>query len=263
MINLPQSTDQLRNIIKTAIEFYQGSPVKNENKLNESLAQSLGFKNYDQLAAIIKTSTPIETYDIEFDYSGEQTLIINGIRIDTQLAHEEIVSHTVVEREDRIVDLCQYIAEAQHDPRREYDVILMKEDLETLNKSKAEWVLEAVGTNGFIAPDLEPELFNKTCDEMLEAAAAHYQEIAGAPQKSSRLIENAYTYYGDDPVTDVHVSELVLIKETFLRDEKLPIGMMIEKFQGEVPEDYVAAYPSSTGEYVPIEFEGEPMSADD
>lgn len=260
MMKLPQNATQLRDAIKAAIEFYQGSPVRNENRLNEALAKSLNFENYDQLAVHIKASVPIEVYEVEFDYSDEQTLIINGVRIDTDLAHNEIVAYTVVDREDRIMDLRQYIAEAQCDPQRAHDVTLMQDDLDVLRKSDAEWVLEAVGTNRFIAP--EPELFNETCEEMLEKAAEHYQEIAGASKKSGQLVEDAYTYYGDDPVIDVYTSELVLIKEVYLRDGKLPLGMSVKKFEGKVPDDYVAAYPGSLGEYVPIEFDSESMGVD-
>jgi hypothetical protein len=51
---LPQSVPELRAIIKQSIEMYSESPVKNENKLNEVLAKSLGFSNYDQLSSEIK-----------------------------------------------------------------------------------------------------------------------------------------------------------------------------------------------------------------
>lgn len=53
-LNLPNNIDGLREILKTAIAVYQGSPVKNNNKLNESLASSLGFANYDHLSANLK-----------------------------------------------------------------------------------------------------------------------------------------------------------------------------------------------------------------
>lgn len=173
MLNLPQDANELRNAIKDAIEFYQGSPAKNNNKLNEALAASLGFENYDQLAPLLKEPETIKTYDIEFDYDLPQCLVIGGIRIDEELVHDEVIAYTISDREDRISDLRQWIGEAQSDSRRQNDVLLMQEDLDTLLASNETYVLEAYATNGFIAADLEPELFNKTCHEMLMDAAKH------------------------------------------------------------------------------------------
>lgn len=56
-IALPQTVDALRSAIKSAIVCYQGSPVKNENKLNEALAAALNFANYDQLSALLKQAS--------------------------------------------------------------------------------------------------------------------------------------------------------------------------------------------------------------
>ncbi|MFS1428211.1 hypothetical protein LMH73_013885, partial [Vibrio splendidus] len=53
ILNLPTSVEALKNTLRTGIEFYQGSPVKNENKLNEALAKALCHKNYDTLSALI------------------------------------------------------------------------------------------------------------------------------------------------------------------------------------------------------------------
>lgn len=53
-LELPKTVQELRDILKSAIAFYQGSPVKNENKLNEALASALNYANYDHLAAALK-----------------------------------------------------------------------------------------------------------------------------------------------------------------------------------------------------------------
>lgn len=53
-VELPKTIQELKDTLKSAIAFYQGSPVKNENKLNEALASALNFANYDHLAGAIK-----------------------------------------------------------------------------------------------------------------------------------------------------------------------------------------------------------------
>ncbi len=252
MLNLPKNTYQLRAAIKTAIEFYQGSPVKNNNKLNEALAASLGLKNYDQLAPqTLELESNIATYHITFD---SECNIINGVRIDTDLVHEEIISHMVSDREDRISDIRQFIGEAISDYSRDRsnDIYLMQQDLDTLLASKEEYVLEAYSTNGFIAADLEPELFQKTCDEMLEAAAEFYKNRIGELTKTGVLYEDACTYFGNHDVR-VYSDELVLIKESYLSDGNQPIGMAVEKYNGNVPDNYIAAFAGTFGEYIPVE----------
>lgn len=253
--NLPKTAVELRASIKTAIEFYQGSPVKNDNKLNEALAVSLGLRNYDQLSPLLNAEQEIaktEAYPISFDYHGDQQIIINYVRIDTDLVDNGVVSHTVSSREDRISDIRDWIATAQRDPSRRHNVIPMQKDLDTLLASEDEYVLEAIDTNGFIAGDTNPVEFNQICDEMLAAAAAHYQEVVGKPSKTGTRYTDLYTYYGNEEISEIYAGELVLIQERFLSDGELPIGMAVEKFTGTVPEGYLAAYAGAFGEYVPV-----------
>jgi len=251
-INLPSSVSALRAALKVAIEHYQGSPVKNENKLNETTAVALGFQNYDQLAALLDGPGEVETYAIDFDYTGGQQMIINGIRIDNDLVHDGVLAYTVSDRLERISDIRMFIGEAQRDSKRSSGVLLMQADLDTLLASEEEYVLEAYGTSGFIAADLDPERFNKTCDEMIEAASEYYNKQIGELTKTGKLIADAFTYYGADAVSDLYENELVLIKEDRLADDKLPLGMPVYPYKGTVPEGYVAAYTGSFGEYVPI-----------
>jgi hypothetical protein len=77
-IKLPQTIAELHSFMKTAIETFQCSSVSNKNKLNETLAKSLDFNNYDQLSALIKnekkSKTPSyknETFEI-LDPTGEK-----------------------------------------------------------------------------------------------------------------------------------------------------------------------------------------------
>ena len=227
MLNLPQDANELRNAIKNAIEFYQGSPAKNDNKLNEALAVSLGFKNYDQLSPLLKEPETIKTYNIEFDYDLPQCLVIDGIRIDEELVHDEVIAYTISDREERIRDLRQWIAEAQNDLQRQSDVPLMQEDLDTLLASNETYVLEAYSTNGFIAADLEPELFNKTCHEMLMDAAKHCGNDAI-----------------QDFIEDMNLSALELKSKYLNRHSEVSLGeieypyfeLTIEEWQREVSE---------------------------
>ena len=53
-LTFPHNIDELRELIKASIVVYQGSPVRNNNKLNESMAKALGFCNYDHLSAHLK-----------------------------------------------------------------------------------------------------------------------------------------------------------------------------------------------------------------
>lgn len=254
---LPGDITGLRTAIKAAIEHYQGSPVKNDNKLNESLAAALNFANYDQLAAQIApsdTENTVEPYAIDFDYDGDQYLIINGVRMEADLAHEGIVDYTVTDRLERIGNLRQWIVDAarSNEPRRKADIPLMQADLDTLLASKEDFVLEAYGTNGFIAGDLEPVAFNAICDEMIARAKAHYAEKIGELTKTGRCYTEATAYYSGEPVSEVYENELVLINEDFLADDKLAIGMVVQRYTGQISEGFMVAYAGAFGEYVPI-----------
>lgn len=258
-VALPQTVDALRNAIKSAIVSYQGSPVKNENKLNEALAAALNFANYDQLSALLKQASQsavseIAPYPISFDYDGEQYMIINGVRIEAALAHEGVVDYTVTDRQERVDDLYMWISEAQRDHYRDRsgDIDLMKKDLKTLESSKEEYVLEAYGTNGFVAGDLEPEAFNALCDEILEAAKEHYAEKVGSLSKTGKRFDHAMTYYSGDDVSELYEGELVLINEDFLEDDTLPVGMVASRYVSPIPEGFIAAYQGALGEYVPV-----------
>lgn len=262
-ITLPTTPDQLRSAIKKAIAHYQGSPVKNDNKLNEALAVALDFANYDQLSAAIKLldeKDSLTAYPVDYDYSGEQYLIVKGVRIELGLVHDGVIDYTVAEREDRIDFLRQAIHEAtiSDEPRRLADIPLMQQDLDTLLASEDEYVLEAYGTNGFVAGDTDPEEFNAICDDIIAQAAAYYAKQIGELTKTGQRFTNATTYYGGDAVSEIYEHELVLIDEDFLSDDRLAIGMVATRYTGSVPEGFIVAYPGSNGEYVPVYLNNHP-----
>lgn len=253
MLKLPENTTELRKAIKVAIEFYQGSPAVNENKLNEALAKSLNFDNYDQLSPLLEDykCSNIITYSISFDCKGEQSLLINGNRISSNLVHSEVVTHTVVDREDRIQDLISFISEAQSDSSRAGDRALMQEDLEYLINSDDDYVLEAYATNGFISASSEPELFNRTCDEMILAAIDYYDN--GISQLGT-LITNAVTYYQNEPVNELYEGQLVVFNEDYLSDDTLSFTLPVEKYDGTLKDGFIIAYRGDE-QYIPIEIE--------
>lgn len=83
-IELPKTVEELRDILKSAIAFYQGSPVKNDNKLNEALASSLNYANYDQLAAALKDlhaqnglAPLLDLYNKIYEEFGKTPIAIN------------------------------------------------------------------------------------------------------------------------------------------------------------------------------------------
>ena len=266
-VKFPTTQNEMREAIRIAIATYSQTTVKNENKLNEALAKSLGAAEYNDIAQLEKdTDNDPVPYDVEFDYEGTQQLIINGQRIDTDLTHNEIVDYTVIDRQDRIEEIERLIGERHQGYGNEADLPLMRNVIAYLNRSSAQWVLESMRTNHFIAPDLDPKEFNDTCDKMIADAREHYKEQVGELSKTGDIIGNASTYYGGEDV-DVFEGELVLLKEDRLGDEELPHTMPAYKYNGTVPEGYIAAYRSSCGEYVPLEFGGgsddsEPLKLD-
>lgn len=205
---------------------------------------------------MLKQTSNRSTYTIDFDYSGEQQMIVNGVRIGVELVYDGHINYIVSEREDRISDIRLFMAGALRDYTRDrsYDISLMQEDLDTLLASKEEYVLEAYQTNGFIASDLEPERFQDTCNEILESAAMFYKERVGELTKTGKLYKKALSYY-DGGTLEVYANELVLIQEDNLCDSRLPVGMEVRKFNKRVPDGYVAAYIGPSGEYVPVYLE--------
>ena len=160
-ITLPTTPDDLKNAISTAIAFYQGSPVKNENKLNEALSRALNYANYDQLAPNLPT--PKEDIKIHKVYwNSDNNIEINDIKIDDAVLYD-IVEYTLVDREDQISDLYSYISEASDNKQ------LMINDQQYLIKLDDTYVLSSCSTNKFIAASDTPEAFNKICEDILAA----------------------------------------------------------------------------------------------
>lgn len=171
-INLPTSVNELQNAIKTAIEFYQGSPVKNQNKLNESTAKALGFNNYDQLSAALRENQQKSNNDNEFDFivtenfTSHSSFAINGTPINDFIFENELFNYKFVEREEIINDLITWISEGNNQAH------LMKEDLKYLMTLSDDIILSSILINEYIAKSDQPKEFNELCSEILEIQAA-------------------------------------------------------------------------------------------
>ena len=49
----------------------------------------------------------------------------------------------------------------------------MREDLEYLRESRAEYIFGNYGSNGFIAKDVDMPEFNKVCQELIESFTSY------------------------------------------------------------------------------------------
>lgn len=177
-IQFPSNITDFQQALKIAIEQYQGSPVKNQNKLNEVTAQSLGLANYDTLASMLNKVTTDEehqAFPIGVFYSNsDNEYVIEGETI-SQDAEEEI-DYSFTDREDHISNLIMWISEAERDHSRSHDAILMKKDLQALMSLEDEIILSSLSTNDYVSPSENIEEWNELCENLLEAQKAiNYQ----------------------------------------------------------------------------------------
>jgi len=93
--------------------------------------------------------------------SKDYLTVIDGRPIYSEIFDQEMVDYRLVETENQIDDLIQWIAESNKDKW------LMKEDLEYLMKLEDEYVFSSILTNEFIASSDNPERFDEICEEIL------------------------------------------------------------------------------------------------
>jgi hypothetical protein len=182
-VNLPKNVDELKNAIKLAIEHFQGSPVKNLNKLNESTAISLNFKNYDQLAPLLtNTESLLTPIQVERGYGQNYYISVDAVIINEMIFDEEIVDYNIIERTEEITDLYTWIAETKSDSDR----VLMKQDLQFLESLTDEYVLSNIHTNEYISPSENTELFNEICETFLK----EHSKLERVEYSDEQLISN-------------------------------------------------------------------------
>lgn len=167
-IKLPTNLDELRECIRAGIETYQGSPVKKENKLNESLASGLSFSSYDALAPLIESSKPIKTYSLDQNEEHHHRTMINDITINSIVFDEEKANYYLIEREERINDLFQYISECSSDSHGQVNKSQMTQSLDFLRSIDDEFLFESIHSGlDMVAASDAPKRFNEVCEEIL------------------------------------------------------------------------------------------------
>jgi hypothetical protein len=192
-LNLPQNVDSLKEAIKLAIESFQGSPVKNLNKLNESTAIALGFKNYDQLSSLINNdSLKVKPINVERFYHPNSKITVDSVSINEVIFDEEIVEYKIIERDEEILCLYEHLSGSS---RTEHDKNLIKIDLNFLQHLDDEYVLSNVLTNEYISPSENTERFNEICQEFLEA----HSDLERKEYSLDEVIEH---YCGDSTITN-------------------------------------------------------------
>lgn len=87
-------------------------------------------------------------------------ILINGVVI---TGDNPDADYDIVEREDKINDLFDWIAEASPS-----DNDLMRADLEMLMGLSDEWILSDVGTNSYLALSTEREEFIQQCNTLVD-----------------------------------------------------------------------------------------------
>jgi hypothetical protein len=168
-IALPTNAQELRSMLVTGIEFFQGSPVKNQNKINEALAKALGFDNYDQLSPLIAKEPSVVVMDATINshynpngYCGSY-IEINDIEINDIIFDKEMVDYRLIDREDFIKELYQWISETDDSDRG-----LMIEDQDYLKTLDDKFIFSSIITNEYISPTSDPDEFNEICLQILE-----------------------------------------------------------------------------------------------
>ena len=103
---------------------------------------------------------------MEIDYIlkiDENGVYINKILIDEKIFREELYNYSVIEREDQIDHLIDWISEANR-----YYKEPMKEDLKYLIGLSDEYLFSSISTNDYIAKSDDLENFNIICKELIE-----------------------------------------------------------------------------------------------
>lgn len=175
-IVLPSNVTDLQSSIKKAIEHFQGSPVVNENKLRESLAASLDFKNYNQLSASIKAEeankpvTPMNAYYSE-DY---KCTVIEGVNIIDVVCDEELTGYRIVDRSEEIDNIYDLLSGLL--PQDSVNRNQMRDALDFLNSLTDSYVISNIWDSNFISPTNQPECFNEACLDILSENKAFIEK---------------------------------------------------------------------------------------
>lgn len=160
-IQLPKTVNEFQAALKKGIEAYSESPVKNKNKLNESTAIALGYKNKDTLSALQNKTKKTDNIKYSAIIEDNDDIYINDVLINETLFLEEILKYTVRTVEELIDLIIHYIENTKQ------DIDVLKEDLCYLKSLEDEFVFTSIETNKYIALSDNPDEYHQLCELFL------------------------------------------------------------------------------------------------
>ena len=171
-IKLPNTVEEFKAALKRGIVRFQGSPVSNENKLNESTAVALELSNQDILSALnTKKEKQVKRFNIDMAQGG--LCFVNGQAIHPEVNENGLANYTIIEREEMIEDILNRIS---HYESGSANRMFMEDTLEKLYKVNDELVFSSKHDNEVISKTANPERFNEICEKMLEVDKAYEEE---------------------------------------------------------------------------------------
>ncbi len=188
-IQLPTTTDELKAMLKVAIEFSQDSPVGSESKLNECLARSLNFDNYDQLSPLLEPQAVIVKAYIatipEYLITGVEVTVLNNVEISSAVFSECMVNHILVCRFSEMSKLRSFANSAE-----ERDVLVSDLDyLMSLNDSFVfrDISINNLSSNNYISPTANTVKFNAICEDVLSANSRYLSSLVADQEVKPKL----------------------------------------------------------------------------
>lgn len=178
--------DSLKELVRKGIESYQGSPAKKNDKLNEAVAHSLSMPNYDHLSAELKANSKREhsNFDIEIkeiestDFGTGEFCFINGQFIDPDIISNESAGYTIIDREDQIERLVEFISEPIDRDNYDHsviwrknimrDIILLEDETEM---TMCDFIITddmGTGYNKYASAYYNIKMFDEACTRILE-----------------------------------------------------------------------------------------------
>jgi len=181
-VKLPTTVETFKEALKRGIERFQGSPVNNKNKLNESTAVALEVGTQDVLAALEAINEAVDSeiekvenlnlkYNVDMVQGG--LCLINGKAINPDVNDNAEIGYAIVEREEMIDDLLDIISRHKQGSRNR---MFMRQTLDELYSTKDELIFRCVDDNEIVAKSLDVERFNELCEEILEADRKYEEE---------------------------------------------------------------------------------------
>jgi hypothetical protein len=149
---LPKTIQEFSFALKSGIESFQGNPVKNANKFNETLSISLGFDNYNQLSPLLESSPDLAHTPI---FAHKDGFKIGNTLIETKVFNQPHIPYKIVNRQDEILNIIEILYRNENVKNKE----LYFFNLSYLSSSTDDFVF-------FIEDDTEQQYFSETLNEI-------------------------------------------------------------------------------------------------